>query len=438
MNISCELRNATTPAFLPVGIFLFFTLKPFYFWDSGLPQVSDIILMATIMQTFVSALHDRRHLLPDADVSRLAILLAYYATVINLIAMLLTNGDTGFLFSSAYLTYNVVALVWILLALRQYATTVTYSMVAGILAGLAIQVVIILAAGGLSGARATGSFNNPNQLGYYALLCAALLLAAPRIAAVSNFAIGVGLVLSALTVVASLSKAAILATCILLLGLAVAGPAGSGRPHNRLRTGTLLFGACAIAVGPRLAWLKNHPLVQTVTDRFNASEDDGSLGSRGYSRILLHPEHWIFGAGEGGFDRFGSEIEIHSTLGNLMMSYGAIGILLFLGILAFTVKRSGLAGMYITASMLAYGMTHNGVRNTFLWILVGFLASGLLSSASDRQHHHDPASDHADPHRPQPSPAPPLRAVRGTPQAGGEQGVRRGTHVRPHHSGGPR
>jgi hypothetical protein len=414
VSISNDSREQRA-ALLIAGTFLFIALKPFYFWDSGLPQVSDLVLSATILHTFVVALRRGWSLLGRASITRMAMLFAYYATAVNLIAMLLTNGDASFLYSSAYLTYNAAALVWILLMLRHHAKSVAYAMVAGILVGLSIQVLMILAAGGFGGARATGSFNNPNQLGYYALLCAALLLAAPRVARISNVAIGAGLALSMLTAVASLSKAAILAACILLLGLAIVGPTGSGRPRTRLRTTTLLLGVCAIAAGPRVEWVQSHPLVQNVTDRFTASESDGSLEARGYSRIFQNPEHWLFGAGEGGFDRFGANIEIHSTLGNLLMSYGAIGVLLFMAILACAAKKSGLAGVYITASILAYGMTHNGIRNTFLWILLGFLASSWVSSTTDK----------------------PLRTYdrdRGVPR----EELRPSHGAQPHHAGGTR
>jgi hypothetical protein len=104
-------------------------------------------------------------------------------------------------------------------------------------------------------------------------------------------------------------------------------------------------------------------------------DSDDSLEGRGYDRIWKHPEYWIFGAGEGEYYRFGVGMEFHSTLGNLQVSYGILGLGLFLIMLFLIMRHDRYQNAYIILFLMMYGLTHNGIRNTLLWILLGLLAT---------------------------------------------------------------
>ena len=95
----------------------------------------------------------------------------------------------------------------------------------------------------------------------------------------------------------------------------------------------------------------------------------------------------MFGAGEGAAWRFGGPInprqgqrEMHSTLGTVLFSYGVIGFSFFLVFLAMVFRRAPLAHMLYSLPIWAYGMTHQGLRDTMLWIFFG-LVFGLAHYA---------------------------------------------------------
>src|SRR5918994_582076 len=79
-------------------------------------------------------------------------------------------------------------------------------------------------------------------------------------------------------------------------------------------------------------------LVDRVDSRLGTigEQGDDSLAGRGYDRIWRHPEHLVFGAGEGAglrFTEFGGLVkEMHSTLGTVLFSYGIVGFSLFVAL----------------------------------------------------------------------------------------------------------
>ena len=98
--------------------------------------------------------------------------------------------------------------------------------------------------------------------------------------------------------------------------------------------------------------------------------------SRGYLRVLNYPQYLIAGAGELGLDRFHDEDqEFHSTLGTILFSYGIIGF----GIFSFMIYRilnfSGFGQIIYFVPPFLFGLTHQGFRPTFLWVLFGVLVA---------------------------------------------------------------
>ena len=79
----------------------------------------------------------------------------------------------------------------------------------------------------------------------------------------------------------------------------------------------------------------------------------------------------MFGAGEGANYRFvGHGGEFHSTIGVVQLSYGMIGTLMFILLICISLKTHNFKWWFIIASILTYGLSHNGSRNSMFWILL--------------------------------------------------------------------
>jgi hypothetical protein len=368
-------NSGSASPLLVIGIVLYFALKPIYLWGSGLPQLADLVLAATMLHTIVLA----RGQLQVGDhlhaVARIAVLFALYVTVVNLAAMILVDADVRFALSAIFQVYNTVALLWIIAVSRLGNVAYFRAVAIGSMVGICSQVVVVGMTSGLGAGRASGTFNNPNQLGYYGVLSAAIFVALVGMRVFGSRVLVAGVALATLVVVASLSKAALGALAIILAGLATVGAPGLREHQSRIRTIFFILAVTTVVVITQSTRLGELPLVRSVFDRLAANESDSSLEARGYNRIIDYPEYWLFGAGEGDYSRFGSDIEFHSTLGNVQVSYGFVGILILLALLISVVRRSGLPGVYLVIAPLVYGLTHNGMRNSLFWILFGLLAA---------------------------------------------------------------
>ena len=100
-----------------------------------------------------------------------------------------------------------------------------------------------------------------------------------------------------------------------------------------------------------------------------------TLAGRGYDRMGKYPEYLFFGAGEGAYGRFQSDLydsEIHSSLGSLLFCYGIVGAGLFACALLPLARRDPLTALYLVPAFV-HGFTHQGLRFAFFWVMLAFL-----------------------------------------------------------------
>ncbi len=187
-----------------------------------------------------------------------------------------------------------------------------------------------------AGGRTAGTFNNPNQLGYFAVCCISqiYLLLYHR---VLGYKLAFGLItLSVFMAVASLSKAAILAS-FLVYFLALK-PVSTSRPA----AGWLLLSGGSMAVLGVAYNLGRFDRLLFIRRLQGAStESDSSLASRGYFEIFGgNPAELLFGFGANGvLDRVGHEV--HSTMAGVLNTYGILGLGVFAAILVVWIVRLG-------------------------------------------------------------------------------------------------
>ena len=152
--------------------------------DPGLPQVTHVLLGAAILIMATSYFAPVRI---DRDLAFIAALWLGDVVVVNVVNWQATGGrDEKFLFTIAYYLFNAVVMFGTasLLATSDRAGALFRW---GLLAALVLEVAIVATGqsagmGGTSGhsselakaanVRTSGSFENPNQLGYFALLIA--------------------------------------------------------------------------------------------------------------------------------------------------------------------------------------------------------------------------------------------------------------------------
>lgn len=379
-------RVGPTPA-TTVLVYCYFLLAPVYLWESGLPQVADGVLIVLVVLRIVTRLKNGvNHGTSIFSFPSSIVCFAFYVAVVNFTAAILV-GDASFVRVTLFYVYNALVAVTVYGLVRQYGAAICLTMFRAAALSLTVQLLALAAQGGLAGAgRQVAGFNNPNQLGAFAVLMYTIVLGAAGSSRVQAFLAGALLPVSALLVMASLSRAGMLTLPILATAYILY--LRRSELASRDRWVTLLAVSTALLV----AWLMvreqiTSGLLGAVDDRWGVQKADSTLSGRGYDRIADHPEFWLFGGGEGANYRFGVRIELHSGPGTLIYAYGAVGVVLFLAIIYYALKGNGVFGVVVLAAPIVYGLTHQVLRDTLLWIflaMLGGITVRLHSEFADR------------------------------------------------------
>jgi len=232
--------------------------------------------------------------------------------------------------------------------------------------------------------RAIGTFNNPNQLGYYTICIGGIvtLLFLYNIIGLKMNILLLGAIFF-LTIL-SLSKAAMISVVFYLLSF--------GRRFKKLFILSILL--FALIMLNSYENFENLKFFQRLADVGSANDDN--LERRGYG-VLYNPDfRLLYGWGEGytnegheGGGIGGHYGEVHSTLGGMVISYGLLGLsMLFAFMLIVFHKVYQVVGLsyavVIFMPFLLFGITHNGIRFSIFWIFLG-LIYGLSSKKIDQK-----------------------------------------------------
>lgn len=359
---------------------LYFILKPFYFWESGIPQIADFFLiLAIVFYIFKKRFLIRFHK-GSSSYIYINLVFVFYVLLVNTFWSLILNGELDFYKASAFYFFNFMASLFVVILYWEYEDVIFQLIYSSVLSSIIIQFAIYLFKGGFRDSRVLVFFNNPNQLGYYSLLTLAILLYISFKMKTITVMFFIGIFAATALCFASLSKAAIVSyTGMLIYFIFIK------RKNKIFARKVIIFLLLAIVLSVVLYQhnsniIRSNTLLQGVYRRILTIglDYDDSLYARGYDRIINYPYYLVFGAGEGVYSRFGSNTELHSTLGNVLMSYGVIGLDIFLILIFIVFKQNRWQDLYLLLFIMVYGLTHNGIRNTLFWILISLINVGSI------------------------------------------------------------
>lgn len=374
------MSSAGTKATPHANALLFFGIAiiPLYLASSGGIQPAHILLIAFSIVT-IAAFGFEKHSLAVP----MAILLIYVTLIEGVYALI--SGSPRHLFNPAYFLFNLVFVAALQShisrsSLRAISASVTLAALFALTTVLYSGVELTSASDTI---RSTGTFNNPNQLGYFSVCILAITYVLYREKSVAYVhALGLFAIALALSI-ASLSKAAIVANLIVIFLV--------GMPRNRGAAQALwlfvgLFGLPLIAWLFAAGYLNDLLFVQRLSRI--GQEADSSFASRGYYAFQQGTGfQTIFGLGRENVLRIVGH-EVHSTFATMMNEYGAIGLSIFVVCIYRWMKSVyrlyGLVGLLcVSGPPMIYGLTHNGTRFTAFWLLIG-MSLGIARSSQTR------------------------------------------------------
>ena len=350
-----------------------------YVLPSGLPQPS-AALLALVAALFVL----NRQIWAGTLQSSYLLLIGFlvWCTVVSIVGFG-TSGKLATMTAPLFYAYNMVTFVLVTqLALQEPVRFARWTRRI-LLCMLVLQALVVHGAPAVDDEtieRAIGTFNNPNQLGYWALLAGSTYMLLPGRRLPGDL---VALAAMGWLILTSASKAGLVGAAIIAL-LWMLGFLRTARKGFALVPIALCIAVVAVMLRqPGDDQVADNQRVDLVVHRLDetTTKSDNTLGGRGYTSLLWNIGALAFGAGEGDFEDvdIGADAqfhpgEFHSTLGNVLFSYGVIGLSLFLAFLAAVVRRAGWGPSAWLLPSLVYGLAHQGLRFSPFWILLAVVA----------------------------------------------------------------
>jgi len=385
-------QNSTVILYMALVWGFYFITSPLYLFESGLPQISDLALAAGMMPILVISFLSHNKIKTIYLAGFFFITITFVVNMVNFWFL----RDSLFLKGSFYYLYNFFVFVFIAHMFRANTPKFRDLTILFLYAATALQLFYILAFDSNHPWRETGSFNNPNQLAYWSLLCVIMLgfLRAPNRLKVWDL-----LAIAALGYfqMLALSKAGIL-TFVMTIGIFTLSPLFSNRMKLGLiiaaLAGFIVLGFVVLKSGDMSHLLAQVSELERTVDRIaNIGEEaDDSAEGRGYDRLTDHPGYLITGAGEGGYFRFDGPMrgaEIHSGLASLFFCYGILGLISFLAFLYQVFRKQPVYLALLVIPIMLNGLVHQNIRFTHFWVVLG-LAYAMREFRHEQRRDHDP------------------------------------------------
>lgn len=376
------LKKADVPLkeiIISVTAGLGFYAKQFYLAQSGTLQIGDFFLM---LSAFLVILFRGLHLQKkDAP-----FLLFIIATIFINCAYYLSYSDIRFFLSILYMLFNGIAVVFLF---RPMLNKVYFLRTIQISCKLVIisQLVFLVTGVGkweFLGTRYVGTFNDPNQYGFYVLTCFFCIY---LISTIRNEKLHIfWVLLTAVEIIPSASTGMILAFSVFSIGYIIGLNSTEKIISNKkivlaLFLLFILMLITALFYEQLLYFLGDLNIfgLQRLTQRLLYSSSSESLGmrfmeNRGLVRIIEMPYYFLFGSGEGGWIRFkpinNEGYELHSTVLGLAYYYGIIPFCFLIQWVKTNIARIKPSAVFVYIALFLEALTLINHRQPIFWFLI--------------------------------------------------------------------
>lgn len=341
---------------------LYLILFPFQFFPPGSPQIADLLMVFGIFSIFLKKWAIDNYIQSSSY-------FVIYSILVGLIYSII-YFDIEFLKLPLNYFYCVLSLIFVS-QIAHHPRFISLSILA-IFISLVIQLYVLKVIGfNEEQFRFILYFNNPNQLGLWALTClvfVSFLIQTYRKSISTVFLLISSLVLSIFYISLSISQAAIISAVLIVAILIVI--------FFRLKWIYTILPIIVLLFYLFINDIKNSEIkfLINIENRINneVNEDDGDNGleGRNYTRLMNYPEYLLLGSGEGKIDRFGKDgLEIHSTYANILFSYGVVGLVFILLPILNFIKRKPLVLSLFLGAYLVFTLVHNTIRWPLFWII---------------------------------------------------------------------
>ncbi|MBY5005162.1 hypothetical protein K6V33_02720 [Streptococcus suis] len=365
--------------------YLFLLAKPFYFFKSGGVQPGDVFLALSAVAYIV----ENRLQLYYKSIDKAYLFFYFFVVVINLIYFSIYYGDTpvlSFILPILYYLYNLLVIILCRYFFKKKEGLLRLRTVVRL--SLYIQLILYFVAPSFlvdtSEVRYTGTFNDPNQLGFFLLSSIYVIVVINR--KLKQRERLIDHICAMILLFATSSTGILLGFASLYFFYLL-----FFEDMTSLLNKVLLFifgGLVAVLLlqivgttfisGFEDSFLYKRLMTKIDKGLTNSSNNSGSYGEltliqeRGIDRVLLYPQYILFGAGEGYYKRFvlsAIQLEIHSTFLGMLFYYGIIPFSSLLYWIWGNIRKSGQLIWIVFLPLIIESFTLANQRQPYFWIL---------------------------------------------------------------------
>lgn len=395
-NRSIPDGNETAAAVLFFLLFIF--LKQFYLFPSGGMEAADVCLFASFFMLLCDCMRRRpERLLQLKTESLFYVFLASVLMINAYYGIRLGRGE--FFKYTCFWIFNACA-IWSFCYLTEYGGKAFLTGINRVVkVNIGVQLLIYLSGHGRifreywGAVRYQGTFNDPNQLAFFLFMMILRLYLYRCRFGDRSFPVFYVLVLP---VIAASKSTGILLGVFVFTILAVLYELYQIGCKKGVSVKVWILGICmgVLIFGLFLWWIwpaadfdvktVDYNMLTRIQEKIWKVAHGGLLGlflDRGMEKLVLYPQYLLYGAGEGGFDRFtlASQVnEIHCCLFSVMFCYGLIPTSCLLVWLGRKLRRIDAAMTSAVIGLLAESFFLVNYRQPMFWmiLLYGSVAGG--------------------------------------------------------------
>ena len=382
-------------------IYAYIFFKPFYLFSSGGIQISEIFIVIAFLLTLVEKIPKdgvTKKMLKDLKILFIFILCVIiinfiYFDIYQNIEFLISTVQYILIFMGIYVFANKISDKKVLKNIYKITKI-----------NLIIQLLIYLTGMGRAydAFRYMGTFNDPNQFGYFIVLSVAFLYVIEDVLKIRKRAVVMYLI-SLILIFASASTGMLMAMTILFV-LHIIRRIKSIIKWISKNLGKIFVTAiCIMAVVLVIVSnvdlknlvietleqsIQNMTIAERLQGKIDKAESSNSslIEERGIDKLIKYPQYLIYGSGQGYFDRFTKaafQIEVHSTLPGIWLYYGIVPLIILLIWIYESIKKVRLKYMIPYIALLIESFTLYNQRQLLLWIII--IMANLLREEKEEE-----------------------------------------------------
>ncbi len=348
--------------------------KQFYLLPSGNLQIGDILMLCSFLWHFLVEKKGLLYIHKDEYY-----LLGYFLfiTVINSVYYIIYR-DIGFMKSTLYYIFNIMILLVFIVFIRENMECFLNALRKILQCGLIMQLVIFLGGFGrwYASNRYEGTFNDPNQYGVYIFFSVLIIYITGCIFEKKNW---LWMLLGFFLILPSASMGMLVGYFAFGVSFFIVNNYKTS-PKKVLVVLVVLVILILLLIGIWAGYIKTPEFISDLSiykrffeklERLSGNSQVGSiLSDRGWERVLDSPEFLLFGSGEGRYDRFGTNLEIHSSILGPVFYYGVLPFMLFVcwGIQKFKGLEKRCYCVYVALLVESFFLVNT--RQPMFWMII--------------------------------------------------------------------